>query len=497
MDDAKQAYFSDLHDSLQRLREAYATHDDTSLNAAVVAAAKQLSIGPQACGSAGPASEKQLPAGAHKIKHVVIVMQENRSFDHYFGTFPGAAGIPMEDGVPAVCLPNPATGGCSRPEHHSTADYDHGGPHTYESSLADINGGKMDGFISQWQTTRGYCLEPAHADAPTCVSEALHPDVMGYHDDREIPNYWEYADRFVLQDHMFSPNLGWSQPAHLALVSGWSAHCKSPYLSISCQESITFNDIDDKWPNAPSYAWTDLTYLLHKYGVSWRYYVAPGSVKDCEGTNDEQIHCDPGAKDFDPIGTPEIWNPLPDFTTVRRNHQVDNVQYNPKFFKAAREGSLPSLSWVLPGWYDSDHPPSTVSRGQAWVTRVVNAIMRSPDWKSSAIFVAWDDWGGFYDHVVPPKVDKYSYGLRVPAFMLSPYAKTGMIDHQVLSFDAYLKFVEDLFLHGERLNPFTDGRWDPRPRVAEEAPELGNLMKEFDFKQQPRSPLILPLYPGG
>ena len=95
--------------------------------------------------------------------------------------------------------------------------------------------------------------------------------------------------------------------------------------------------------------------------------------------------------------------------------------------------------------------------------------MRSPDWSSTAIFLAWDDWGGFYDHVEPPTVDAQGYGLRVPGLMISPYARAGYIDHQTLSFDAYLKFIEDDFLGGARIDPKTDGRPDPRPDVRENA----------------------------
>jgi phospholipase C len=129
------------------------------------------------------------------------------------------------------------------------------------------------------------------------------------------------------------------------------------------------------------------------------------------------------------------------------------------------------------------------------VTGLINAIMRSPDWNSTAIFLAWDDWGGFFDHVVPPHVDQNGYGLRVPALLISPYAKKGYIDHQTLSFDAYLKFIEDDFLNGERINPKTDGRPDPRPDVRENASILGNLVSEFDFNQAPRPPMYLPLHP--
>jgi phospholipase C len=130
------------------------------------------------------------------------------------------------------------------------------------------------------------------------------------------------------------------------------------------------------------------------------------------------------------------------------------------------------------------------------VTSIVNAIMSGPDWKSTAIFVTWDDWGGFYDHVVPPVVDHNGYGLRVPGIVISPYARRGYVDHQILSFDAYAKFIEDDFLRGERLDPATDGRPDPRPSVRENAPVLGNLVRDFDFRQKPRRPMILEPHPG-
>ena len=122
--------------------------------------------------------------------------------------------------------------------------------------------------------------------------------------------------------------------------------------------------------------------------------------------------------------------------------------------------------------------------------------MKGPEWNSTAIFLTWDDWGGFYDHVVPPQVDQNGYGLRVPGIATSPYAKQGYIDHQTLSFDAYLKFIEDRFLGGQRIDPQTDGRPDPRPDVRENAPQLGDLTQDFDFTQPPRPPLILPVKPS-
>jgi phospholipase C len=143
----------------------------------------------------------------------------------------------------------------------------------------------------------------------------------------------------------------------------------------------------------------------------------------------------------------------------------------------------------------SEHPPSLVSTGQSFVTSAIHAVMRGPDWPSTAIFVSWDDWGGFYDHVVPPVVDQNGYGLRVPGLVISPHAKKGYVDHQVLSFDAYLKFIEDDFLHGQRIDSLSDGRPDPRPTVRENASILGDLANEFDFTQRPREPLVLPVTP--
>src|SRR5207302_9574220 len=146
---------------------------------------------------------------------------------------------------------------------------------------------------------------------------------------------------------------------------------------------------------------------------------------------------------------------------------LGNIQQLTNIYTAAKNGTLPAVSWIVPNSKNSEHPTALVSTGQSYVTDLINTIMKGPDWSSTAIFLAWDDWGGFYDHVVPPTVDQNGYGLRVPGLVISPYAKHGYIDHQTLSFDAYVKFIEDDFLGGQRLNPSTDGRPDPRPDVRE------------------------------
>jgi phospholipase C len=431
-------------------------------------------------------------AGIHKIRHVVIVMQENRSFDSYFGTYPGADGIPRRDGKFTVCSPDPKAGLCQFP-YHDTRDLNWGGPHEHFDAVRDVNHGKMDGFIRQ--ARRGLTLACIrHPTAPHCSLGGAHPDVMGYHDGREIPNYWAYARNFVLQDHLFQPDASWSLPAHLFMVSEWSARCSRRGEPMSCVNAVenalapphtAWNPTGRK----PNYAWTDLTYLLHKHHVSWRYYVFKGTEPDCE---DGAMVCSAvrlSAK------TPGIWNPLPWFETVRRDHEVRNVTSMADFFAAARDGTLPAVSWVTPNNKVSEHPPGLITNGQAFVTNVINSIMRGPDWSSTAIFLAWDDWGGFYDHAIPPKVDSNGFGLRVPGLVISPYARTGFIDHQVASFDGYVKFIEDDFLGGARLDPETDGRPDSRPDVRENFPQAGDLTLDFDFRQEPRPPLLLPLHP--
>jgi phospholipase C len=417
-------------------------------------------------------------AGITAIKHVVIITQENHSFDNYFGTFPGADGI-RSPGA-AICQPWP--GHACVPPYHTRRDETGGGPHNAIAGAADINGGAMNGFVTTAERASAQC---AGIDDPTC--EEFNPRrVMGYYDQREIPNYWAYARHFTLQDHFFEAVDSWSFPQHLQMVSGWSARCRT-HDPVSCTSSLGLFK-----PKAQKYifAWTDITYLLHAFGVSWRYYVERGQQPDC--SNSARIVC---RQDQQRAGTPGIWNPLPHFDTVHEDGQTGDVRPSARVFDAARNGRLPDVSWVVPSQDDSEHPPARVSDGQAWVTRLINAVMRGPDWKSTAIFLSWDDWGGYFDHVRPPTVDADGYGLRVPGLVISPYARQGFVDHQQLSSDAYLKFIEDRWLGGQRLDPALDNRPDPRPDVRESAPGLGDLLSDFNFHQRPLPPLIRPARP--
>ena len=394
--------------------------------------------------------------GIHKIRHIIVIMQENRSFDSYFGTYPGADGIPA-----GVCLHDPR-GGCRKPyaDHH---DHNFNQPHGAGGFYADVNGGKMNGFVAESETL----CKPGNP---------CRTGVMGHHVGSDIPSYWAYAQNYVLNDHMFESSHSWSTPAHLYEVSGWSAKCSVPHDPVSCT-SVDYPAKRSASHPTP-YAWTDLTWLLHRNHVSWSYYLDHGAYTPAHHA-----------------GVPLIWNVLPGFTDVHADGQLGSIRPLSIFMAQAKAGTLLRVSWISPDRRDSEHGPALVSTGQAYVTRIINAVMRSPNWKSTAIFLAWDDWGGFYDHVVPPHVDSLGYGIRVPALVISPYAKLGYIDHQRLSFDAYLKFIEDDFLGGARLNPATDGRRDSRPDVRERASVLGNLVHDFNFTQTPRPPLILPPCP--
>ena len=433
---------------------------------------------------AAPVRHRAIPPGISKIKHVVIIMQENRTFDNYFGSYPHAAGISglSDHGGRVPCIPDTKRHSCTHP-FHDRRDLNEGGPYSTHNAIADINGGKMNGFIGQQETLANWrSIVPSN-------------DVMGYHTGKDIPNYWTYARDFVLQDHLFQADKGYSLPSHLFLVSLWSARCASKAPS-SCHYS-TSGPIPPPGTGptprhkAPHYAWTDLTYLLSKHHVSWGYYIFKGIEPDCE--TDTTTSCAPVTQG--PRTNP-YWNPLRYFDTVHNDHQLGNIKSVNAFFSAAESGHLPAVSWVVPSRDVSEHPRTAlISRGQTYVTGLINTIMQGPQWNSTAIFVSWDDWSGFYDNVRPPRVDVQGYGLRVPGLVISPFAKHGYIDHQTLSLDAYAKFIEDDFLGRQRINPRTDGRPDPRPDVRENAPKLGSLVNDFNFSQTPRNPMLLPVHP--
>ena len=204
-----------------RFRLRYVMYPALALCAIVALSVAQPAQRSQGVTAAAPALQ-----GIHKIQHVIIIMQENRSFDSYFGVYPGADGIPMKGGKPTVCVPDPLTGKCVAPfvDHK---DQNPGAPHQAADSLADVDGGKMDGFIADAE--QGRCT-----GGHKCVAD----QVMGYHVRSDIPNYWAYAKHFVLDDHMFESIASWSFTSHLAMVSAWAAKCPNPQDPMSCKSDL-------------------------------------------------------------------------------------------------------------------------------------------------------------------------------------------------------------------------------------------------------------------
>lgn len=437
-------------------------------------------------------------AGIFNLDHLIFIVLENRSFDHYFGTYPGADGLPRDaNGQFDVCQPDPETGVCHRP-YHDTNFFDAGGPHGELGSHISIAGGAMNGFIKALRKIGNGCIKPHNADFPPCVAATPgpqgQPDVMGYHTGRELPIYWKYARTFTLHDRMFAPTDSWTLPAHLFLVSAWSATCTDLEDPMSCSSD---QHNPGHGPNNPSsrwsppqgdprpYIWAPITWLLYRAGIDWRYYVGEGTCiappcTELKGTN-----------------TAAVQNPLPGFPATVATGQLDHVRSNKEFMQDARSGNLPPVSWVMPVVDKGEHPPDSIEVGQAYVAGLINSVMEGPreQWLRTAIFLTWDDWGGFYDHVEPPVVDENGWGLRVPSLVISPWAKPDHISHQTLSYDAYLKLIEDRFLAGERLDPQTSGWPDSRPTVREAVEILGDLAKDFDFSQDPLPPLPLDPWP--
>jgi phospholipase C len=370
-----------------------------------------------------PAPPPSAPPGLEKIRQFVFIMQENRSFDHYFGTYPGAEGMP-----PGVCLPSGA-GACAAP-YHNAAAVNLGGGHFYYNALACIDGGLMDGFLA-----------------------GSLGDAMGWHDYREIPNYWNYANLYVLQDRLFESVVSYSLPAHLYMLAA--------------QSGGYVDSLGQGYP--PSYGFPEITELLGSGKIDWRYYVNRGGAAGAADLND-------GDADVDET-TYTFWNPLPAFPTVKNDPtQFGRLTNAAQFYTDAQNGTLPQVSWVIPNNVQSEHPPGSIADGMSYVTGLVNAVMNSPQWNTTAIFIAWDDWGGFYDHVPTPSVDQYGLGIRVPGLVISPYARQGYVDHRSYSFESWLRIVEERF----GVIPMT-----LRDNTA------SDMIDAFDFTQQPRPGVIL------
>src|SRR5262249_43641944 len=366
-----------------------------------------------------------------KIQHIVFIVKENRTFDNYFGKFPGAEGTTT--GTIHTGQVIPLTQAPDRQPH------DIG--HSFQNAVTAINGGAMDSFD----------LIPTGSD------------LSGYSqfDEEDIPNYFAYARYFTLADHMFSSLTGPSFPNHLYTVgaqSGGAINNPSSGGVWGCDSppGATVQVMDDQGTITrvfPCFDFKTLADSLEEAGVSWRYH-APGQ----------------GQSGY-------IWSALDAIDHIRntplwQEHVVPPSQFIPD----ALSGNLPAVSWIVIGSGLSEHPPASVCAGENWTVDQLNAVMQGPDWGSTAVFLTWDDFGGFYDHVPPPSVDRFGFGPRVPLIIISPYAKPEHISHTVYEFSSLLKFAELRF----RLAPLTE-----RDALA------NNLLDSFNFRQDPLPPLIL------
>ncbi|HEY2474304.1 MAG TPA: alkaline phosphatase family protein [Candidatus Cybelea sp.] len=385
------------------------------------------------------------------IQHVIVVIQENRSFNDLFATFPSADGtthgvMETPSGDQNITL--------TKMRLASKCDFNH----EYEAYVADYDGGKMDGFS----------LEPSSG---SCGNKSLAP--YQYVDPKDVEPYWSLAEQYVLGDHLFQTQGSGSFTAHQDLVAGattidpaktrslvdfprqkpWG--CDAPpqtrtSLLVAVGSKLEYER--NKGP-FPCLTYATIRDLLDARGVSWKYYSEPIIG-----------------------GTGATWNPFEAIKAVRYSAEWESkiTTSDKQIFNDISAGQLPQVSWVIPDSQNSDHPSQHSDTGPSWVASVVNAIGESRYWNSSAIVILWDDWGGFYDAVPPPFLDQWGgLGFRVPLIVVSPYARSGYVSHTRYEFGSILRFIEGTFNLG------TLGTTDER------AASIGDC---FNFqKKQPRA----------
>ena len=388
------------------------------------------------------------------IQHIVVVVQENRSFNELFATFPGADGTTQGEmktssgDVPVALTEVPLKQHCNP-------------PHGYEGFLKDSDNGKMDGFASY-----GIC-----GSNQTAAYQYVNP--------QDVAPYWDMAEQYVLGEHMFQTQGGGSFTAHQDLIAGatyinqkktislvdlptstpWGCdappHTKTSLLKATKKALVLKRD---KGP-FPCLSYETMRDLLDANSVSWKYYSPP--VVGGEG---------------------KLWNAFDAIKAVRYDSNewgVNVTSSNTQIFTDIQYNQLPAVSWVIPDRPESDHPGPGDDTGPSWVASVVNAIGNSPYWDSTAIVVLWDDWGGFYDNMAPPFTDNQGgLGFRVPMIVISPYAREaipsqpGYISTTQYEFGSILKFTEETFGLGSL------GTTDVRANSIDDC---------FDFTQQPRA----------
>jgi phospholipase C len=374
------------------------------------------------------------PPSIDVIQHIVFIIKENRSFDNYFGTFPGA------DGATSGTISTGQTIPLGHSPDLMTRDPCHG----WGCAIQAIDGGKMDKFdlIGLCNVNGDYL----------CYTQLRQQD---------IPNYFAYASNFVLADHTFSSLHGPSFPNHLYTVAAQSGGAKDnpsqgnvwgcdsdsgatvPVLGSDGTTTLEF----------PCFDFETLADSLENASITWKYY-APSQGQ-------------PGY----------IWSILDAIKHIRESSLwTDDVVPYTQFASDAQNGQLPAVSWLVTSPELSEHPQASSCKGENWTVQQLNAIMQGPDWNSTAVFLTWDDFGGLYDHVPPPSVDALGLGPRVPLLIISPFARKGYISHTTYEFSSFLRF--------------TELRYGLSALASRDA-QANDMTDSFDFSQQPLPPLIL------
>lgn len=406
-------------------------------------------LGLSACAAAGSGARAVLPvprpvaraaaAGSSKIAHVVVIVQENRSFDYLFHAFPGADTVDAGYGHGRKYVLQPW--GLEKSEDIN---------HAHVQFLEDYNRGKNDGFDQEIQSFAEGCPYPQNH--PSCWVFYTSPQRMrlayAYAPRSEVTPYWTMARRYALGDRTFASNNGPSYPAHQYLIAGQSRHVtelpdRSPWgcdgptgnftwlLAYGSARPPVFppkTGIEKRGPQ-PCFQYRTAADLLDAANVSWAYYAPDVALSG------------------------GIWSAFDAIWPVRFGPDWARNVKSPEtlIFNDVQDGTLPQVSWVVPAFVNSDHAGSESRTGPQWVAAIVNAIGASPYWKSTAIIVVWDEWGGWYDHVVPsqyadPRTGAYEgLGFRVPLIVISPYAKRGYVSHRQHEIASSLHFIEKTF----------------------------------------------------
>jgi phospholipase C len=387
------------------------------------------------------------------IRHVVLIVQENRSFDNIFSGFPGADSqlYGYTSSGEKIAL-------------HQTTFFSQDIPHGFEAAIEDWDNGKMDGF-NRGETSTG-------SQPPTAAYSFLERS--------EVAPYWDMAKQYVLADHMFPTMFGGSFTAHLDLIAS-TANIRP---DVSEADFPTSRPMDCNAPpgtlthtinlkrilalNGPFPCFTQFETLANRFDggyVTWKYYAPP-------------VPLTPNA----PSDGGGIWSQFAAIKGVRygRDWKKNIVSATPEttVLHDIAGGKLPNVSWVIPDIANSDHASSKHDTGPSWVGTVVNAVGRSKYWNSTAIIVLWDDWGGWYDDLPPPQKDFRGLGIRVPCIIISPYVKPH-VTHTIYEFGSILRFVEQVFGLEPLALSHTIGSGYTDERGA-------SLIPEFDFTQTPR-----------